>query len=67
MPCGIKPAWHVQRVKYIMGRICDTQSCEGYREKAQVKKGAETVEPRITFCFSEGLSHPAFIIKLVRD
>jgi hypothetical protein len=55
MPCGIKPAWHVQRVKYIMGRICDTQSCEGYREKAQVKKGAETVEPRITFCFSEGL------------
>jgi hypothetical protein len=55
MPCGIKPAWHVQPVKYIMGRICDTQSCEGYREKAQVKKGAETVKPRITFCFSEGL------------
>jgi hypothetical protein len=37
-PCRVQPACHVQRVKYIMGRICDAQSCEGHREKAQVKK-----------------------------
>ena len=37
--CGIEPACHVQRVTYIMGRICDAQSREGHGQKTEVKRG----------------------------
>jgi hypothetical protein len=36
-PCGLEPAGYVQRITYIMWRICDAQSCEGNRRKALVK------------------------------
>ena len=32
-PCGIEPACYVERIKYIMVRIYDAESCEGHRQK----------------------------------
>jgi hypothetical protein len=46
-PGGIEPACHVERVKYIMGRICDAQSCEGHGQKTEVESCVIGQEHRV--------------------
>jgi hypothetical protein len=38
-PCRVQPACHVERVTYIVWRICDAKSRQGHRYKDQVKGG----------------------------